>query len=164
MGTILLMVALFVISSLLSGNKKTKQQKPMPPFNNKPHTQMFDQPRQKESGRTTTKSLEDFASEIFQKLSDTTSTQTFDKTKEKLKDAKSHKSVNEVESNPTKPITRPTLDVNRSARSTKDVASNYTSDEIKHKEIGSIVPKSREALVQAIITSEILGPPKAKQR
>ncbi|MFP3919571.1 hypothetical protein U5N28_17360 [Lysinibacillus telephonicus] len=164
MGTILLMVALFVISSLLSGNKKTKQQKPMPPFNNKPNTQMFDQPKQKETGRTTTKSLEDFASEIFQKLSDTTNTQTSGKAKEKLEDAKSHNSFNEVESNQTRSVTRPTLDVNRSVRSTKEAPSNHSLDKIKQKEIGSIVPTTREALVQAIITTEILGPPKAKQR
>ncbi len=165
MGTIMLMVAIFVISSLLNGNKKQKQQKAMPPFNNKPNTQNFDQPRQLEQRKSTTKSLEDFASEIFQRLNDAANTQTFDNRREKLEDVKSHTSAKVIEMQPLKQNTRPKFDENRSSvRSTKEAASKASMDDIKKKEIGSIVPTSREALIQAIITSEILGPPKAKQR
>lgn len=160
MGTILLMVAIFVISSIFNGNKKHKEQKSMPPFNNKPKPQMFDLPKQTERKKSTPRSLEDFASEIFQKLNENSTTQT----KETIEEIKSHTTVDKVENNPINSNSRPSLDVNRSVRSSKENSSKLSMGDIKQKEIGSFVPTSREALIQAIITSEILGPPKAKQR
>lgn len=162
MEGILLMVAIFLISSFLNRAKKTKHQKPMPPFNNKPNPQMFDLPKQ-EPRKSTTKSLEDFASEIFQKLNENVSSQTFEKAKEKFEEKKTHTAVHEVEKNPINQNSRPSLDVNRSIRTTtRELTSNGST--VNQNEIGSFVPTSREALMQAIIASEILGPPKSKQR
>ncbi|MEL3961742.1 hypothetical protein MKZ01_10720 [Lysinibacillus endophyticus] len=151
MEGIIMMVVLFIISSLFSGNKKSKEQKGMPPFNNKKEP-VFDQKQhQPKKART----LEDFASEIFQQLNEKANP-----TVQPEPEVKIEKPV-VIEK---KENTRPKFDVNRSTKQISKGKEAKLQDPIKSKEIGSIIPKDRESLVQAIITSEILGPPKAKQR
>lgn len=146
-----MMVVLFIISSLLSGNKKQKEQKPMPPFSNK-NAPVFEQKRQQQPKKART--LEDFASEIFQQLNEKANPTVQPEVKMEKPTVVNEKSQN----------SRPTFDVNRSSKQLAKVTENQQHDVIKSKEIGSFIPKDRDALVQAIITSEILGTPKAKQR
>ena len=145
---IIMMVVLFIISSLFSGNKKAKEQKGMPPFNNKkePTFEKRQQPKK-------VKTLEDFASEIFQQLNEKANPT-----------AQPEVKIEKTEVIEQKDKTRPTFDVNRSKKQTAKVQETKVNDPIKSKEIGSFIPTDRDALVQAIITSEIIGPPKAKQR
>ena len=157
------MVVLFIISAVINGSKKKQQDhNSMPPFNNKPAKQTFDFPKQSEMR----KSLEDFASEVFQQLNDKTQEKPTNSRKTEAETTKENKVlVESVEVKRPLSNTRPTFDANRSAlsRSTKP-SKAPVSDSIKQNEIGNIVPTTKKALVHAIITTEILGPPKAKQR
>lgn len=158
------MVVIFILSSLFAGKEK-KEQKPMPPFNNKQTTQRS-QSSKKVDRREPQKSLEDFASEVFQQLNDRTSTRSSNRSLEQpSRDLARRETI--VENNVSKTDVknaRPTLDANRSNRSSNITRAKTTKGNINQREIGNFVPTNREALVQAIITSEILGPPKAKQR
>ena len=62
---IIIMVIGLIISALFKGNKKAENQKPMPPFNSKPQ-QTFETQQELPKRRT----LEDFASEIFEQLNE----------------------------------------------------------------------------------------------
>ncbi|MCM3387976.1 hypothetical protein M3649_07485 [Ureibacillus chungkukjangi] len=163
MEGIIMMAVLFIISSILNGAKKKQQNsKEMPPFINQPTKQKFELPKQTEIR----KSLEDFASEVFQQLNDKAQPiqTTPPKDPEPKKVAEHIKE--EVVAERATLNTRPIFDGNRSSNrgSAIKTKSSKPSDEITQGEIGSIVPTTRSALVQAIITTEILGPPKAKQR
>ncbi|MEK9198755.1 hypothetical protein ACH0B5_04885 [Ureibacillus sp. 179-F W5.1 NHS] len=163
MEGIILMVVIFIVSSLFGGKEK-KEQKPMPPFNNKQTTQKS-QTSNKVERRETRKSLEDFASEVFQQLNDKTATRTPQRSMEKSAQEVARRAT-KIEKDLSKPVTknaRPSLDANRSNRSSSITRVKNTKGKMKQREIGNFVPTNREALVQAIITSEILGPPKAKQ-
>ncbi|QCR32928.1 hypothetical protein C1N55_12425 [Lysinibacillus sp. SGAir0095] len=157
-----MMAILFIISSILNGTKK-KQQNPkgMPPFNNKPTNQKFELPKQ--TGKR--KSLEDFASEVFQQLNEKTQPNSTAAKKEQQSEKLYESIKEEVVTQEKSPNVRPLFKGERSSNRGSLISStSSTSDTIKQKEIGSFVPTTREALVQAIITTEILGPPKAKQR
>ncbi|WP_141400314.1 hypothetical protein [Ureibacillus acetophenoni] len=155
----------------MSKNKE-KQQKPMPPFNNKPDTTRYKPTPQQRVEPTrsqrTAKSLEDFAKEVFEQLNEKNNQPqdifTVPETKEVVVEPKvSHSNVNNPESTVTKsvPRNRPTFDENRSSKKYDKPLDN---DVIKQNEIGSYVPSTKQALIQAIVASEIIGPPKAKQR
>jgi len=156
----------------MSKNKEKQKQKPMPPFNNKPNTTTFEQNPKVEQRRSPSKprTLEDFAKEVFEQLNERTN-----KPKEIFSEPTYKEVVYEPKAEPKQSLpvkvepvvtpkqreSRPTLDENRSSkRNDKQVEQ----DVIKQNEIGSYVPKTKQALVQAIIASEIIGPPKAKQR
>ncbi len=163
MEGLVLMVITFVVGSLISGAKNRQQnQKPMPPFNNQPTEQKVELPKQTER-RT---SLEDFASQVFQQLNEKAqpknSAPSSDSQPEPIKAIEveeKHRGSQRVPLN-----SRPAFDENRSSNRTSANPKAGSSDFIKENEIGNIVPTTRTALVQAIITTEILGPPKAKQR
>ncbi len=175
MEGLIIFIIMGIIGSLLSKNKQ-KAEKPMPPFNNKPNTTSFDQyPEPKvepKQTRTTVKTLEDFAKEVFEQLNEK-STQPKEVFREpQYKDVV--KVEPKVEPVPTKPIklestvpknsnssNRPSLDENRSSKKSN---KPIMKDAIKQNEIGSYVPNTKQALIQAIVASEIIGPPKAKQR
>jgi hypothetical protein len=164
MEGIIIMVVLFIISSIFNASKK-KDPKPMPPFNNKPTTQRFDSPKQDEK-RKAPRSLEDFANEVFQQLND------HSQTKPQSRPFESHPTVlneqeikaNEVKTKPVEQKTRAVFDESRSTSRSSAITKPIISDKINENEIGSFVPTTRNALVQAIVSSEIIGPPKAKQR
>ncbi|MDN4495334.1 hypothetical protein [Ureibacillus aquaedulcis] len=147
MEGIIMMVVLFIISSILGAAKnKPQNQKAMPPFNNQPTKHSYDLPKQPEQR----KSLEDFAGEVFQQLSD--------------KSRHNQPIEKEVVAKQTVPKIRPVLDGNRSSNRSSATSLKTQADPIKQNEIGSLVPTTRNALVQAIITTEILAPPKAKRK
>ena len=158
-----MMVVLFIISSVLNGAKKKQQNsKEMPPFNNQPTKQKFELPKQTEMR----KSLEDFASEVFQQLNEKTQPNQPTPQREQEPKKLTESIKEEVVTERISLSTRPTFDGNRASNRSSSISlkSSKSTDVIKQNEIGNIVPTTRKALVQAIITTEILGPPKAKQR
>lgn len=176
MEGIILMIIFAVLGSLFSNKNKNKNDKQMPPFNNKPNPSPmefddFNDKRFEEKKKPipTAMSLEDFARDIFDQLNHKNEpqktngrpTQTFEQPKVQQVQSDSRDLVS-----PSTNLreSRPTLDVTRSVRGKESEISKIKKDPIKQTEIGSFVPKTRQALVQAIITSEIIGPPKAKQR
>ncbi|KGR74529.1 hypothetical protein [Ureibacillus sinduriensis] len=164
MEGIIIMVVLFIVSSILNGAKKKQQnQGPMPPFNNQPTKHDHDAPRQPEKR----KSLEDFANEVFQQLSEKTEPNTSRRAIENQKATEEgDQSISEkAVTQQIAPKIRPGLDSNRSsARGSTISAKSSTSETMKQNEIGAFVPTTRNELVHAIITTEILGPPKAKRK
>ncbi|CAM5221304.1 putative protein OS=Ureibacillus acetophenoni OX=614649 GN=SAMN05877842_102249 PE=4 SV=1 [Ureibacillus acetophenoni] len=174
-GSFIIFVIIGIIFSIISKSKEVKQQnhKPMPPFNNKPNTTSFEQyPKLKVEPRkstTTFKSLEDFAKEVFDQLNEKTNQPkdvfTGPQYKEVVVQPKAEPVTTAVKVEPTNPKNivnkRPTLDENRSSKNTN---RSIQKDPIQQNEIGSYIPTSKQAMVQAIIASEIIGPPKAKQR
>ena len=169
METIILALVIFAISSLFKGNKK-QEQKPMPPFNQKPpHTTTVELPHQQgENNRP--RSLEDFAKEVFQQLNEKTQPMTepvpSSRTIEQnVPNTTNTASKEEVHSKPVV-SNRPAFNESRMSDRASGFknAGHQSGDPIKGKEIGSIVPTSRTALVQAMITSEILAQPVSKRR
>ncbi|RHW38577.1 hypothetical protein D1B33_06790 [Lysinibacillus yapensis] len=159
MEGIIMMVVLFIISSIInSTKKKNEHQKTMPPFNNQPSKQTFDVPgeRQKKNGP---RSLEDFANEVFQQLNGKSLKSSDSRVSSEQETEK------EVETIPSKSTERASLNENRStARLGGRINSNAENDHMKLNDIDSLIPANRRALVQAVITSEILAPPKAKRK
>lgn len=166
MEGLILAIIIAIVSSLFSGKNKKKEQQSMPPFNNKPNekpVQSTIQPEQQSKPKT----LEDFAKGIFEQLNEQ---QPFSdlagKQQPKVETTKSEPIV-EIEkgSNKRKPLSE-----NRSTRQSEEKMTPTTApkpvihDVIKENEIGQFIPNSREALIQAVITSEIIGLPKSKQR
>ncbi|WP_140422905.1 hypothetical protein [Ureibacillus manganicus] len=153
-------------------SKSKEKQKPMPPFNNKTSTTTYDEfPEHKvepQKSQTTVKSLEDFANEVFDQLNRKSNQSRDVFTKQKYKDVPVQPKVDlPISKNIETPVVkrnvgnRPSLDENRSSNRNNKPVFN---DVIKQTEIGSYVPKTKQALIQAIVASEIIGPPKAKQR
>nr|WP_146139641.1 hypothetical protein [Lysinibacillus timonensis] len=167
------MMIIFGIIGAVMSNSKKNDQKPMPPFNNKPNTTSFEQyPHSKmepEKTKTTVKTLEDFAKEVFEQLNEKNKEpQEVFREPDYKKDAVEPTIQTEPilsHSNSTLPKngreSRPALDEGRSSKKRNEIVNE---DVIKQTEIGSFVPTSKQALIQAIITSEIIAPPKAKQR
>ena len=166
METIILALVVFAISSLFKGNKK-QEQKPMPPFNQSSPTQTIEQPKQ-QSGNNRPRSLEDFAKEVFQQLNEKTQPMmepvpSNTSMEQKAPDVKNTTLKEEVLSKPVS--NRPAFNESRmSDRASGFKNGGQSRDPIKGKEIGSVVPTSRAALVQAMITSEILAQPVSKRR
>ncbi|WP_332646940.1 hypothetical protein [Lysinibacillus sp. 54212] len=156
MEGIIMMIVIFIISSLLNKDKK-KEQKPMPPFGQQ-EIPDANEPAPK-SVRPTRKSLEDFANEVFDQLNEKTP---------------SPKEVVQKSVQPTVPVFEKAEQAvekellkrvqERKSNRPELAAGRPLLKKLEEKRNASFaVPNSREQLVQAIITSEILGPPKAKQ-
>jgi len=164
MEGIIFMVITFIVGMIINAAKSKQQsQKPMPPFNNPTTKQKFELPKQP----TIRKSLEDFASEVFDQLNEKAQPKPTAQVLEKHPEPLKAEEIIEkkVESPRISPGSRPAFDGNRSSSRGSILQTNTAkTDPIKDHEIGNIVPTTRAALVQAIITTEILGPPKAKQR
>lgn len=164
MEGIILMVVLFIISSILNGAKKKQQnQGPMPPFNNQPTKQKHDLPKQLEKRS----SLDDFANEVFQQISEKTEPNKASKPTENQNATKNgdRSMGREAGTRQIAPKNRPSLDGNRSsARGSTISAASSTSHPIEQNGIGAFVPTTRNELVHAMITTEILGPPKSKRK
>ena len=145
-----MMIIIAVISSVLSkGKQKDKPTKQMPPFSNQEvprQSKPVEQPKQQ---RPKVKSLEDFANEVFGQLS------------EKVEPKK--QIVREVVEEPVQPVVQEVVKKERTFTRPELGATRPIVQQAK-KQPFNVVPQTQHQLMQAIITSEILGPPKAKQR
>lgn len=164
MEGLIIMIIIGIISSVFSQKGKAKDGKQMPPFSNK--SVPTQEPRQATTSRP--KSLEDFANEIFGQLEQKQPEQKREvilpKTVEKPK-AEMAMPVNErpkrtFEQRVKEPENK--LETSRGRVNIEQTARVKQMQE-KTKPV-FVTPRTQETLVQAIVTAEILGPPKAKQR
>ena len=144
-----MMIIIAVVSSLFSkGKQKEQPTKQMPPFSNQEVPREWS-PVEPKQERPKVKTLEDFANEVFGQLN------------QKVEPKK--QVVREVEIPPVQPVVREVLKKERTSTRPELGASRPIVQQAK-KSSFNVVPKTQQQLMQAIVTSEVLGPPKAKQR
>ena len=149
MEGLILAIVIAVISSVLGKDKtKNKPAKPMPPFSNQEVPREWS-PVEPKQERPKVKTLEDFANEVFGQLN------------EKVEPKK--QVVREVEVPPVQPVVRESVKKERTSTRRELGATRPIVQQAK-KQSFNVVPRTQHELMQAIVTSEILGPPKAKQR
>lgn len=156
MEGIIIMVIVFIVSSLLGKGKEQQQKKEskqMPPFSSQPAPRKQEVERRTEQKRP--KSLEDFANEVFGQLN------------EKAKPV-SQRVDRELPKQVEKPveaarsIVEPVTEKINNARSLKE--RPIVAMAKKEAEAFQVVPSSKRDLMQAIIMTEVLGPPKARRK
>lgn len=162
MEGLILAIIIAVIGSLFNGKNKKKEEQSMPPFNNQPIEKPTQSTIQREQ-QSQPKTLEDFAKGIFEQLNEQNPYSDVKGEQQNIETTKDQPMIEKENHSKEK---RKPLSVNRSAqlRQEKLASKTPSNDVIKENEIGQLLPNSRQALVQAIIASEIIGPPKAKQR
>ena len=144
-----MMIIIAVVSSLFSkGKQKEQPTKQMPPFSNQEVPREWS-PVEPKQERPKVKTLEDFANEVFGQLN------------EKVEPKK--QVVREVEIPPVRPVVKEVVKKERTSTRPELGASRPIVQKAK-KSSFNVVPQTQQQLMQAIVTSEILGPPKAKQR
>ena len=144
-----MMIIIAVVSSLFSkGRQKEQPTKQMPPFSNQEVPREWS-PVEPKQERPKVKTLEDFANEVFGQLN------------EKMEPKK--QVVREVEVPPVQPVVREVVKKERTFTRPELGATRPLVQQAK-KQLLNVVPRTQHELMQAIVTSEILGPPKAKQR
>ena len=144
-----MMIIIAVISSVLGKGKKTDEPtKQMPPFSNQEVPREWS-PVEPQQQRPKVKSLEDFANEVFGQLN------------EKVEPKK--QVVREVKEEPVRPVVQEFVRKERTSTRPELGATRPIVQQAK-KSSFNVVPQTQQQLMQAIVTSEILGPPKAKQR
>ena len=144
-----MMIIIAVISSVLGKGKKTDEPtKQMPPFSNQEVPREWS-PVEPQQQRPKVKSLEDFANEVFGQLNEKT---------EPKKQV-----VREVKEEPVRPVVQEFVRKERTSTRPELGATRPIVQQAK-KSSFNVVPQTQQQLMQAIVTSEILGPPKAKQR
>ncbi len=148
MEGLIVAIIIFLISSVLGRNKKEeKPTKQMPPFS--PQKAPPFRPVPMDSPRTSSRqSLDDFANEMFGQLS---------KKAEPVRQRKPEVIAKAEEV--VKPTVTRETSINRPALGdSRPLVKKALQSSI------DVVPRTREQLAQAIVTAEILAPPKAKQR
>ena len=165
-GLIITAVIYFVGKMFMSNNEKSKKQAndTMPPFLNTQPPANGDRPtRQQRTTNTRSErpkaespSLEDFANEVFGQLQKKQAT----------------KSVFEKMSIPVEKVEPTVVEPERVEPSNRPVFKNRAElganrpivQRNRQKKSSVVIPNTREKLVQAVVMSEVLGKPKAKQR
>ena len=144
-----MMIIIAVVSSLFSkGKQKEQPTKQMPPFSNQEVPREWS-PVEPKQERPKVKTLEDFANEVFGQLN------------EKVEPKK--QVVREVKEEPVQPVVREFVKKERTSTRPELGASRPILQQAK-KTSFNVVPQTQQQLMQAIVMSEILAPPKAKQR
>ena len=161
MEGLIIAIILGIITSLFNKGKKDDNQKSpkqMPPFSSQqaPRQQKEVRPAQQQNSR---KTLEDFANEVFGQLNE--------KSKPVVQKVETVLPPIQVE----KPIERQPKPVVEQTTRSQSTNSNRVLTERpivqklkQQSEALQVVPSNQRELMQAIVMSEILGPPKAKQR
>ena len=149
MEGLIMMIIIAVVSSLFSkGKQKEQPTKQMPPFSNQEVPREWS-PVEPKQERPKVKTLEDFANEVFGQLN------------EKVEPKK--QVVREVKEEPVRPVVQEFVRKERTSTRPELGATRPIVQQAK-KSSFNVVPQTQQQLMQAIVTSEILGPPKAKQR
>lgn len=151
MEQLIVLIIIGLVSAMFSKKDKSKNKKSMPPFTEptKP------QPRQAKT--TATKSLEDFANEIFGQLEQ--------KKAEVEQQWQESKPVAPVQSRPKRELVVEQIVVQEKAVARPNIEQSQRVTQMKERETAVFTaPTTKKALVQAIVAAEILGPPRAKQR
>lgn len=153
----IIMIIVFAISSLLNKNKEQskKQTKPMPPFSSQPAPRKQEvQPKQ---ATNRPKTLEDFANEVFGQLNE-----------------KAQPILQKIEPQPPTPVEQPVMEpvqpvVNRRPENSTEARSSKERPIVamakqEAAQAFQVVPSNQRDLMQAIVMTEVLGPPKAKRK
>lgn len=149
MEGLIVAIIIGVISSLFSKDKKKEHPtKQMPPFSNQEIPQKWS-PVEPKQERPKVKTLEDFANEVFGQLN------------EKVEPKK--QVVREVKEEPVRPIMKEVVKKERTSTRPELGATRSLVQQAKRESL-NVVPQTQQQLMQAIVMSEILGLPKAKQR
>lgn len=147
MEGIIIMIVMFVLSTLFTKDKmKQEDKKQMPPFSNQqvPRESTREEPKRQ---RPVVRSLDDFAKEVFGQLS------------EKVEPAQTARETIDER------VAEPVRELKEQRKSTRpELGASRPIMQREKKQTPVVLPNTREQLVQAVIASEILGPPKAKQR
>ncbi len=164
MEGLIIMIIIGIISSIFNKKEKPKEMKQMPPFSNK--SVPTQEPRQATTAAP--KTLEDFANEIFGQLEKKVPELKREVVFPQAQEFQKPVTVNPVKERPKRQteqvVKEPArkFEMNR-GRENIEQSSRVKQMEEKTKQM-FVTPKTQETLVQAIVTAEILGPPKAKQR
>ena len=148
MEGLIMMIIIAVVSSLFSkGKQKEQPTKQMPPFSNQEVPQKWS-PVEPKQERPKVKTLEDFANEVFGQLN------------EKVEPKK--QVVREVKEEPVRPVVKEVVRKERTSTRPELGATRPIVQKAKKSSL-NVVPKTQQQLMQAIVMSEILAPPKAKR-
>lgn len=156
MEGIIIMIIVFIVSSLLGKGKEQQQKREkqqMPPFSSQPAPRKQEVQRRTEQSRP--KTLEDFANEVFGQLNEKVKPVTQNIERELPKQVSKP-----VEAAPS--IVEPVTEKVNNARSLKE--RPIVAMAKKEAEAFQVVPSSQRDLMQAIIMTEVLGPPKARRK
>lgn len=160
MEGLIILIIIGVISTLIN-QKGGRKEKPMPPFGGESQMKKVRQ-TQKQSNEPKGFTLEDFTKEIFQKFEDGIKEITQpsnEKEKDKnVKETPIEQRANEISFSNNKAHNDKATDKKRSENHRNIPMNQEQSNE------QDFVPTSKDALLHAIITSEILGPPVSKRR
>lgn len=150
MEGIFVIIILGIISSIF-GKLSDKEQKSMPPFGGGKPVKTLPKERNKQKDY----SLEDFTKEIFQQFTN--------EPEQKSKPSTININQNIVTEQKDEPIYTELNTLSPSLHS-DEKEKPKSHDKSKQVEMPNFVPDTKDALIQAIVTSEILGPPLSKRR
>ena len=159
MEGLIIMIIVFIVSSLFNKGKEQpkKESKQMPPFSSQPAPRKQEVKPKQATNRP--KTLEDFANEVFGQLN------------EKAKPILQHMEpqpqvpapVEQPVIEPVKPVVNRRSENSSEARSLKE-RPIVAMAKREAAQAFQVVPSSQRDLMQAIIMTEVLGPPKAKRK
>jgi len=155
MEGLIIMVIVFIVSTLFGKGKEQQQKKEtkqMPPFSSQPAPRKQEVQRRTEQSRP--KTLEDFANEVFGQLNEKVKPVSQRVERELPKQAEMPV---EAARSAVEPVTEKIN--NRSLKERPIVAMAK-----KEAEAFQVVPSSKRDLMQAIVMTEVLGPPKARRK
>ncbi|MEO4052240.1 hypothetical protein [Solibacillus sp. CAU 1738] len=153
MESLIIIIIIGIISSVFSKKGNPKETKQMPPFSQQPVPKQ--EPRQATTAAP--KSLEDFANEIFGRLEQ--------KQPEVVREVLKPKPVEVQQPETRKQVVAEPVKRQERSQKRENIEQTARVKQIQEKTKPVFVtPTTQQALMQAVITSEILGPPKAKQR
>lgn len=159
MEGLIIMIIVFIVSSLFNKGKEQpkKESKQMPPFSSQPAPRKQEVQPKKSPDRP--KTLEDFANEVFGQLNE-----------------KAQPILQKIEPQPLvpKPVEQPVMEpvqpvVNRRPENSTEARSSKERPIVamakqEAAQAFQVVPSNQRDLMQAIVMTEVLGPPKAKRK
>lgn len=157
MEGLIIMIIVFIVSSFFNKGKEQqkKESKQMPPFSSQPAPRKQEvQPKQ---ATNRPKTLEDFANEVFGQLNE-----------------KAQPILQKIEPQPPTPVEQPVMEpvqpvVNRRPENSTEARSSKERPIVamakqEAAQAFQVVPSNQRDLMQAIVMTEVLGPPKAKRK
>jgi hypothetical protein len=165
MEGIIIMVIMIALSTLFNKGKQEQKKSPkqMPPFSSEPAPRKQQQPARPTMQQSKPRTLEDFANEIFGQLNEKAEQMPVPKPVELPKEKQARpKFVETVEETVTSKVEARAELTHRASRT---LTERPLVKQLKQQESPlNVVPSNQRELMQAIVMSEILGPPKAKQK
>lgn len=161
MEQLIIFVIIAIVSSIF-GKSKKKEQKPMPPFNNKDsHVEppVIKKAEEAPQQRSKPQSFEDFARGFLGEWEN--EQPKFEEPKKTVEETVKEKVPSYVAPSliPTEKVSRPT---NR--ESIGRLAAGKKDERVTESQSAFQLPTSKKSLMQAVVMAEVLGPPKSKRK